>query len=402
MTTISLLIDNISSVTVRDVFSTQEALASYSDRVVSAIWVYFSPFIFFVGIVGNTLNICVLRRKRFTGSTVSLYLPLIATADNFVLITGIIPEWLQYMGIVIFGDISPWTCKFEKFFFYTFGDIAIWLLTAFTFDRFCAVCFPMKRHVMCSHHRVLIGCGSLALAAVLKNIMVFWTRGTQYIDVNGQTIVDNCGYPSSTAEYISKYVRPWIAFALVNALPFVLIITFNIVIVRVLVKRKDLTASPKQGDSQGRRPQTSIMCISVSVLFLVTITPSMVLLIGKPYWDNNSDSYRISKAVANVMVYLNHSLNFFMYCMSGARFRTELVAMFTRTPEDETRRRSLANGGHNIHNTHSVPMQTLCTLEVNHLQVDSLSNYGSMSRSHSTCSGYVNGAIALEDETTRV
>ena len=388
------------SITLNNTPSTSELPEnSTADQVVAAVWIYISPIILFTGLVGNTLNILVLRRKRFIESTISIYLPLIALSDNLELILGIIPEWLEATQIVVFSKIHPWTCKTEKFFFYTFGDIAIWLLTAFTFDRFCAICFPFFKQTACSHRKVWVACGGIALAAVLKNIMVFWTRGKEVtLDEMGNIIsVDNCGYPSATAEYLSRYVRPWIAFALVNVVPFILIISFNIAIVRTLLVRQDIISAPGGGKTDSfKRPQTAIMCISVSLLFLVTITPSMVLLIGKPYWDEKSSSYKISKAIANLVVYLNHSLNFFMYCLSGTRFRGELVAMCKPTPDSETRRQSCYD------TSGSMALAQLRPPIVHDLSTKK--EYGSIvnRKPSPPHQGYINGAVALEDEVTRL
>lgn len=56
------------------------------------------------------------------------------------------------------------------------------------------------------------------------------------------------------------------------------------------------------------------------------------MLIGKPYWSRNADGsendlYEIFKAINNQFAYLNHSINFFMYCLTGSSFRSELVEM---------------------------------------------------------------------------
>ena len=46
--------------------------------------------------------------------------------------------------------------------------------------------------------------------------------------------------------------------------------------------------------------QMTALCLSASFCFLVCVTPSMVLLIGKPYWNvPPSDWYAISKSITN-------------------------------------------------------------------------------------------------------
>lgn len=76
--------------------------------------------------------------------------------------------------------------------------------------------------------------------------------------------------------------------------------------------------------------QMTAMCLSASFCFLLCITPSIVLLIGRPYWTSSehpNSVYFICKSVSNQLVYVNHSANFFLYCLTGRRFRQELVLL---------------------------------------------------------------------------
>jgi len=38
-----------------------------------------------------------------------------------------------------------------------------------------------------------------------------------------------------------------------------------------------------------------------------------------------SVAYDIAKVVSNLLSYLNHSINFFLYCLTGQRFRNEII-----------------------------------------------------------------------------
>jgi len=46
--------------------------------------------------------------------------------------------------------------------------------------------------------------------------------------------------------------------------------------------------------------QMTALCLSASFCFLICVTPSMVLLIGKPYWNEPpTDWYAIAKSITN-------------------------------------------------------------------------------------------------------
>jgi len=93
-------------------------------------------------------------------------------------------------------------------------------------------------------------------------------------------------------------VRPWLAFALVSAAPFVLIAACNSLIVASLVRRRRQTVFSWRVSQHHDQQfvQLAIMCVAASALFLVCSLPSIVLLIGKPYWnvpDGQNAAYQV-------------------------------------------------------------------------------------------------------------
>lgn len=310
------------------------------------LWVFIGPIIFVVGLCGNLLVIMVMSRKRMKGTTTCVYLRSMAVADLGVIIGGIIPEWLEAMQIIIFGDIHPVTCKIDKFFFYSFGDISIWILVIFTVDRFIAVCYPLRTKNICVASRAPYFALGAVFLAIAKNIHVFWTRGAEYeteevwrpiegtnssMLVNVTMRVDNCGRPYRHFEF---FIRPWIAFTLVSVLPSCVILFCNVFIIRALIKVRRMRSQQTMACSKNKTLiQMTVMCLAASFCFLICITPSIILLIGKPYWYYGHDhnyAYDIAKTINNLLMFVNHSINFFLYCMTGKRFRNELMNMIRR------------------------------------------------------------------------
>ena len=292
------------------------------------LWIYVSPIILVLGLTGNGMTLAVMCRKCLRGSTTSVYMPVMAVFDTIALTSGIIPEWSDACGFVTFNSLHPFTCKLEKFTFYTTSDTAIWILVLFTFDRFIAVCFPLRKRSICVPRRAKIACFCAFLCAVLKNFHVFFTRGAVYNEDG--SVVKNCGKPEAFAHFES-HIRPYLAMVLISVVPFCLMLCFNCKIIWTLTQMKSVHAlvdPTKHGKGNAFR-QTTMMCMSASFAFLICIIPSMVMLIGKPYWTVTPNQvYNVAKAINNQLAYLNHSINFFLYCITGKKFRTELVSMF--------------------------------------------------------------------------
>lgn len=152
--------------------------------------------------------------------------------------------------------------------------------------------------------------------------------------------VKNCGYPTLDYKQFETYVRPWIAFTLVSVIPFAVILVCNVLIVMTLVtvQRKHTELQLISAAHDRNIFQMTAMCLAASFCFLVCTAPSIIMLIGKPYWNDPPNvSYDIAKTINNQLYYVNHSANFFLYCVTGKRFRQTLVGCFRRGRYDHIR-----------------------------------------------------------------
>ena len=295
------------------------------------LWICVSPLLFCIGIIGNSLSLVAFRRMGFGRSPANVYLSCIATADSFVLLLGLLPQWLKQSGFVALHELSPMSCKISYFCTFVSGDTAIWLLALFTIDRAAAVRFPLRNFRATRTRSVFALCVSALGFACAKNVHLFWTRGAVF-DADTGALISNCakmpGY-----EQFESFVRPWIAFSLISVAPFLIVLVNNSVIVHVLVGYHDrLRMNIIMANAEHNFRQTIFMCLAVSVAFFVCVTPNFALLIGRPYWKaavSDRSALNVTDAVNNLLLYTNHSINFFLYCMTGKVFRKELLNMFS-------------------------------------------------------------------------
>ena len=248
----------------------------------------------------------------------------------------------------------------EKFSFYTASDAAIWILVAFTVDRLIAVTLPLIKYIICAPRRAAVVVVVIAIFAVAKNLHVFWSRG---VELTSSGRLRTCGRPEPY-RYFEQHIRPWLAFVVVSVVPFVVISVCNCFIIISLLRAhrlrsvalqrsaSDAHACEEHVDKRDRRSasqvqtqastpshravftQTSLMCIAASVAFVICVTPSIVLTMGRYRWKSaggaTQTAYFVSRAVVHQLACLNHAVNFFLYCVTGQRFRTELVALVKR------------------------------------------------------------------------
>jgi len=64
-------------------------------RLHKQLYVYVSPVIVVVGVVGNLLSFVVLVHKSFRRVSTYCYLIVLAVADTVVLTAGLLPKWIE-------------------------------------------------------------------------------------------------------------------------------------------------------------------------------------------------------------------------------------------------------------------------------------------------------------------
>ncbi|KAL4220591.1 hypothetical protein ACF0H5_020988 [Mactra antiquata] len=78
------------------------------------------------------------------------------------------------------------------------------------------------------------------------------------------------------------------------------------------------------------------MLLTVNCVFLITTAPIQAFLIGEEYWFSYKTTeelawYNFWWAIVNMLQYINNAIHFFLYCLSGPKFRNELKLMCRRS-----------------------------------------------------------------------
>ena len=118
--------------------------------------------------------------------------------------------------------------------------------------------------------------------------------------------------------------------------------------VRLQIRTSVLRNSPETGVRRTctENSRITIMLLTVSFVFLVLTMPvNMTMVAAKLHPGSKNDKnvqvdFRLIQTMAELLMYTNHSVNFFLYCAIGQKFRQNLYRLFSRC------RRS--NGGVNV------------------------------------------------------
>ena len=108
-------------------------------------YAYLTPIIIVVGLFGNSVSLCIFKRRTIRKLSASVYLSAICISDTCVLFF-ILLDWLN-KGLPRIGGsgarvpivLRHGCCQAFLFFSYTFRIISVWLIIVFTFERYVSL-----------------------------------------------------------------------------------------------------------------------------------------------------------------------------------------------------------------------------------------------------------------------
>ena len=258
----------------------------------------------------------------------SVILMVLAVADTLTLAVGPTRLYLQNIHNISVNDYFV-ICKLHRFVKSFFGYSANWLVIVFTIFRVIAVYLPHKAKVYYTRRRAFIAVVVTSVASCFVNLdpIIY----VQYVIKNNRR---KCWFTGSKDVYYTVYSQ-WVMLTIMSIIPFIVLIISNILIIyKVLFysfRRKRMSNEIKSNDSQS---MTAIL-IGISVLFLITQVPAVIVSIIKRNVSSETHSkeymqvFMVIDTIFRLLKWTNHAVNFFCYCVSGSRFREELFAMVT-------------------------------------------------------------------------
>lgn len=319
---------------------TQRPLSAYPEYKASQIIYEYNLWIFWaVGLLGNVAALfTVARMKPF--SSVLVYIGCLAVSDIVYLTVKLIYEQmrnkLKFLGT--FG------CGPLLFFLHWTGKTSHWIILFMTVDRLIAVCFPFRVSTVSTKRNVTVAMISLALFQAGVNSHYFFSNQET---IRGGRIT--CATKPEFKDFRTKTV--WLFFALSSIIPCGGVLLMNIVMAVRMLQASRTTAKlsedeKKTGVSRQSRKVT-LMLMTVSVAFLVLVTPGPVFYLYLTYWNYRASTeqtalYYLLRETVNAFINADHAINFFLYFLSGTKFRESFLDMFRRSVKKSQASRSTA------------------------------------------------------------
>ena len=291
--------------------------------------------ILLLGTFGNVMTVIILRRLRSGWSAMNVYLTALALSDTAMLCSAALPMWMRKVLAYDVYASHAVVCKVCMWVVTSTANLSAWLLVALTAQRAASVVWPHRVSVICTRHKsvvvivvITVVCSALQLHTVYAADVV--RLGT------GSGTKRRCTFGS--IGYQEFWVNVWVKvnMFLYSVLPCVCLVVSNAVLgwkltVSVKEAREKLSTGRELGqESCSRRKNASsvtITIIIVSAAFVVVTIPFMIysnLFYG--YVAKYPEAREIHFFLYDfffVFGLSNFAWNFYLYCLTGSRFRGE-------------------------------------------------------------------------------
>ena len=315
-------------------------------------WI-FPPVALLIANICNVLGILVLSRPTLRSTSIGIYLLILAVADIIYLNSFLLVSYVEHISDYTFNLACWLKCKLHLTLLNLFSHLASWILVAVTIDRLIAISIPLHAHLYCTPKRSLKVCLVLfSIFLVIDGKELFTVTGRFFIPGTNQyifTFINN-----SYASFWTRY-GIWI-LTLLNHVTFPIILILNMFLIYFLLKivkiRKEMTekdisdksirakiggnnvSKHKVKSSEIKFTKVLLFVSTSSILMNIPFAYLVLMLLGG-FWKNEEHTlyenvliwflYKFFFAVATT----HRASYFFMYCLTGEKFRNELKKMFS-------------------------------------------------------------------------
>ncbi|XP_052273298.1 cysteinyl leukotriene receptor 2-like [Dreissena polymorpha] len=315
---------------------------SFMIKFGNGFYFFVTPVILMVGLCGNSLSLCVFFSKKMRRMSASRYLAALSICDLMTLIFYVLSEWLR-RGLptiapgyyVSFLD-TPVVCQVWLHFSYLSRFLSAWLIVTFTCERFIGVCMPLRRRNLGSlkeTNRII------TILLVLSCVLAIYKPLTSEV----RTINNMTACTSKVSFEFEAFVLDSLYALIITLVPFVIISTLNILIIRKLLNRKRKNKFNLVTEENSIRLEFTFILLAISFFFIALNLPFFSMWVKQflhshylhSTLDHTDDlSFEYWQGVTKItrtIFYINYCINFFLYSITGACFRRQLRALFSRS-----------------------------------------------------------------------
>ncbi|XP_060822904.1 FMRFamide peptide receptor frpr-18-like [Bombus pascuorum] len=308
---------------------------------------YVTPFIIMLGVMLNTISFVILSTPILCESNLSLYLKALALSDNGALVfnyaVGIAKSHFIFVNNLFMA--SRFLCSLNSITMEFFQFTSTWLVVVLTWTRVFAIMFPFGIYGRYNNSSGTITITILICVSFIISLTKLYSGGYE---------------TDSVFEFIpcQKKIKPWgsamyFYIALSTWLPLLFIFIGNILLIILMKKTEKIHCQLTQNfrHKTNKVHHTFRILFVVSTVYLVLLLPLGIVETLELYWDviliKFPDTEMKRKAeyihwlkekmllkwcrgLCFHIYHWNFAINFFLYCLTGEKFRNVVIQTLKR------------------------------------------------------------------------
>lgn len=298
----------------------------------------------------NGLILLILYRKKFRQRPTTHYMRAVALADILMIFGWNFDHFLRLKFGFEIDRLTVLTCKIFMFFNNGFLQSAAWFRVWLCIDRFQTLQRIHQRRTKSQHRSalILIVLTIFLLGILNVHIPIFCCYEK---NVENTTIII-----VNSLHYQVYPMWSYVHLAVYNLFPFVLMLIFDIRIIRHLISIK---SSSTVRCSRVQHTNISLSIFLSALLFFLMTTPATIIFIVPNHFfpSNHFRSFLVTSL--DSLQYTYHSISFIIYFSTLIEFRLEFFRLFSCRKSIENRLTRSSVNRAKIYKKTFVPIATI-------------------------------------------
>ena len=305
----------------------EEVQTQMTFKIASYINVHWFPILIPIGLIGNTLSFLVMIKPSNRKMSTCIYMLAISINDNLMMLLAL-HNWLLRMVGYEWPLVQ---CKIINWLTASVLQNSRYQVLAMTIDKYVAIKWPHKAATYSTPRKVKFILIGIFIFTLFYNVFHIFlssmVKGKCRANAVGGTIVK---------------VFTWVNFLNNGIIPILMLIYMNYVIVQTIKHSGSTSKFKHESDTKmgmdtrqrkmkSAENQVTIMLLLVTTLFIILQIPTYTRYIYMAFVAQNTPSQFASFILFSYITYAllvtNNGINFFLYCISGQKFRDDLKEM---------------------------------------------------------------------------
>ncbi|XP_036674677.3 pyrokinin-1 receptor isoform X1 [Drosophila suzukii] len=286
--------------------------------------------IFIAGVLGNLITCIVISRNNFMHTATNFYLFNLAISDMILLCSGM-PQDLYNLWHPDNYPFSDSICILESVLSETAANATVLTITAFTVERYIAICHPFRQHTMSKLSRAVKFIFAIWIAALLLAL----PQAIQF-----SVVMQGMGSSCTMKNDFFAHVFAVSGFLFFGG-PMTAICVLYVLIGVKLKRSRLLQALPRRcyDVNRGISAQTRVirMLVAVAVAFFICWAPFHAQRLMAVYGSTSgiesqwfNDVFSILDYTSGVLYFLSTCINPLLYNIMSHKFREAFKVTLAR------------------------------------------------------------------------